>query len=63
MAPPFLLLDIEEKLIALAQGYQFDFFGSLLFNNLEKLIQKVLKTVTSVLELLGENKIVVSQSL
>jgi hypothetical protein len=35
----------------------------MLFNNLEKLIQKVLNTVTSVLELLGENKIVVSQSL
>ena len=31
----------------------------MLFNNLEKLIQKVLNTVTSVLELLGENKIVV----
>jgi hypothetical protein len=28
----------------------------MLFNNLEKLIQKVLNTVTSVLELLGENK-------
>ena len=32
----------------------------MLFNNLEKLIQKVLNTVTSVLELLGENKIVVN---
>ena len=60
MAPPFLLLDVEDKLIALVQSYQFDFFGSLLFNNLEKLIQKVLNTVTSVLELLGENKIVVN---
>ena len=32
----------------------------MLFNNLEKLIQKVLNTITSVLELLGENKIVVN---
>ena len=32
----------------------------MLFNNLEKLIQKVLNTVTSVLDLLGENKIVVN---
>ena len=45
----------------MVSGYQFDFLSEvLLFNNLEKLIQKVLNTVTSVLELLGENKIVVN---